>query len=267
MAKCFGIEQQSTCWVRLMNRGPRRMAASPRRGFAWRLVAALGVAYSGQRHAGDEQEDGGQAVESVGQAEQAVGGTEQALAQQHRQCREHAAVSDWAGAANTGLASVIRPALASMRPSTSSRAAHGRLLVAGAGSVAGSVCEALASAASGASASQPPAERPRWRGDRWPQPPAECHRWPQPPAARRRGESVTAAACGASPAERATAASRRRRRRDEGAHGIAELPSAGAAADPASSLALGRPSSRRYAKKASSALSIAFEARATVGHR
>ena len=74
---------------------------------AGRLVAeGLGITDSGQRHAGDEQEDGGQAVESGGQAEQAVGGAEQALAQQHRQRREDAAASDgvsWLGEPRRGL--------------------------------------------------------------------------------------------------------------------------------------------------------------------
>ena len=79
--------------------------AEDRTPLAWRLVAeALGVAYSGQRHEGDEQEDGGQAIKSVGQAEQAVGGTEQTRTQQHRQCREHAAVSDGVGGRGEHLA-------------------------------------------------------------------------------------------------------------------------------------------------------------------
>ena len=115
--------------------------AEDRAPLAGRLVAqALGVAYSGQRHAGDEQEDSGQAIESGGQAEQAVGGAEQALAEQHRQCREDAAVGDAvAGLANTGAASVIKPGLARVRPSTARRAAHGRVLVAGvaAGAIGG----------------------------------------------------------------------------------------------------------------------------------
>ena len=105
-----------------------------------RLVAeALGVAYSGQRHAGDEQEDGGQAIESGGQAEQAVGGAEQVLAQQHRQCREDAAASDgvgWRGELRLGL---VDQAGAGERAAFdgAGRAAHGRLLVAGVAGIVG----------------------------------------------------------------------------------------------------------------------------------
>ena len=101
---------------------------------AGRLVAeGLGITDSGQRQAGDEQEDGGQAIESGGQAEQAVGGVEQTLAQQHRQCREDAAASDavgWLSEHRRGLGQQTgagkRAALDVAR-----RATHGSVLVAG----------------------------------------------------------------------------------------------------------------------------------------
>ena len=72
-------------------------------------------------------------MESGGQAEQAVGGAEQALAEQHRQCREDAAVGDrggWLGEHRRGLGQQAgageHAALDGAR-----RAAHGRVLVAG----------------------------------------------------------------------------------------------------------------------------------------
>ena len=59
-------------------------------------------------------------MESGGQAEQAVGGAEQALAEQHRQCREDAAVGDgvgWLGEHRRGLGQ--QAGAASTRPLTS----------------------------------------------------------------------------------------------------------------------------------------------------
>ena len=108
--------------------------AEDRTPLAWRLVAeALGVAYSGQRQAGDEQEDGGQAIKSVGQAEQAVGGTEQTRTQQHRQCREDAAASDAVGWLSEHRRGLGQQAGAGKRAAldVARRATHGSVLVAG----------------------------------------------------------------------------------------------------------------------------------------
>ena len=101
---------------------------------AGRLVAeGLGITDSGQRQAGDEQEDGGQAIESGGQAEQAVGGVEQTLAQQHRQRREDAAASDAVGWLSEHRRGLGQQAGAGKRAAldVARRATHGSVLVAG----------------------------------------------------------------------------------------------------------------------------------------
>ena len=72
-------------------------------------------------------------MKSVGQAEQAVGGTEQTRTQQHRQCREHAAVSDGVGGRGEHRLGLGHQAGAGEHAAldVTSRAAHGRVLVAG----------------------------------------------------------------------------------------------------------------------------------------